>query len=412
MCGLGCYYEAGVGVVVLKDRDDLLTDATKKSSSSSSSSSRGGLRTWMVLDYYSSSSYPYSSHDSSSTRVGRGSGGVSCMSFQPSSSRADDEGAIRSSSSSSSSSSFVLTGHDDGCVRLWDAGSPRGAVVPCAATLDVVQNDVVDGGTTPSSRRVTRVLFLDQYVDPASCEGRGGAVAVITPPFVVGTDMNHTVALWSSFRASAGGGVVPPTRLRVFGLRRDGVDLSSASRMTSLEICPAPYRPPSPHVAPGLVDGGGKEGEDDVAPPSSFVLMAERDVGVMHALHIDTKWAEGRDGDVTVAVAGFDYVTTLNVVYPVYSFCVAPQQAAPGRRSLAEERDVDLCCLQSKAVQMLTLAAGMCAPPAVEGGTYRGSLAPGITLLGSSALAESCDGGDDGGDEDADEDEEEEEDRS
>jgi hypothetical protein len=312
-------------------------------------------------------------------------------------------------------SSYALTCHDDGFVRLWGLSlaspSPSDAVVPCVATLDVGDPDNDEFGGASSRSRATRVLFLPRYSDPASCAG-GEAV---TPPFVVGTDMNRTVTLWSSFRRSGSGDgvVVPPTRLRVFGLRRDGADLSSARDMLSLEICPAPYRPKSsPHVAPG---GGGEEEEEeeeeeDVAPPSSFVLMGERKVGVLHALHISTEWTEEAAAATTVvAVAGFDYVTTLNVVHPVYSLCVAPPATPSTDRSLGEERDVDLCCLQSKAVQILTLAAGMCAPPEeVKGGTDRGNPALGVTLLGPSA-AESCDD-DDKEDDDEDGDEEEDND--
>jgi len=57
---------------------------------SSSSSSYGGLRTWMVLDYSSG----YSSHRRSSRSFAPASGGISCMSFQPSSTSNDDGGSI------------------------------------------------------------------------------------------------------------------------------------------------------------------------------------------------------------------------------------------------------------------------------------------------------------------------------
>jgi hypothetical protein len=296
--------------------------------------------------------------------------------------------------------SHALTGHDDGVVNLWDISSSSNAV-RLVSSLIIGNNYDEDVG---NSSRVTRVLFLPHYEDPASLplvpgwNDRGEAV---TPPFVVGTDMNHTVALYSSFRRSrlASGHIDLPILLRVFGLRRVGVDLSSVSDMMSLEICPAPYRPTS--VVSGIGGGkGGGEEEEDVVPPSSFVLMAEKKVGLMHALHLDTVWSDHGDSASTslttgVAVAGFDYVTTMNVVHPVYSLSVAPPPPSipphVGGRSLAEESDVSLCCVQSKLVQMLTLTAGMCAPPGSGRGADAGNLAPGVTLIRSSALAESCD---------------------
>lgn len=223
----------------------------------------------------------------------------------------------------------------------------------------------------------------------------------------MGTDMNHTVTLWSSFRisSSSSGGeeeIKMPMRLRVFGMRPVGIDRTLVPNMMSMEVCPAPYRPSSSlsHVVPasgnggklgGLFGGGKKDvnGEEDVAPPSSFVVLAERNVGVVHALHIGSLWVEdggggGENDDAAsmVAVVGFDYVTTLNVVHPVYSFCVSPPSSISkvGNGTLGEERDVDLCCLQSKAVQMLTLSAGIVAPPELGGeGTDQ---TPGVTVLG------------------------------
>ncbi|KAL9189486.1 hypothetical protein ACHAXT_009161 [Thalassiosira profunda] len=260
----------------------------------------------------------------------------------------------------------VLTGHDDGYVRLWDltpAVHPAGeaaAGVPCVATADVAT------AAASESKRVTRALFLSQYED-------GTTANAATPPFVVGTDMNHTIALWSSFPL-VGASIGAPACLRVFGLR-DGPEPSfPLSSMLNVELIPAPYRPPLSSEV------------DKVTVPSSFVMLAERTSGAVHALHLDTAWTEG-EGDA-VTVRGFDYVATLNVVHPVYSYCVGPTSAegdghGNGGGGLDEERDVDLCCLQSKAVQMLALSAEACAPPedvAAGAGLERTALAPGVTL--------------------------------
>eukprot|EP00579_Thalassiosira_antarctica_P011261 CAMPEP_0201909410 /NCGR_PEP_ID=MMETSP0903-20130614/1190_1 /ASSEMBLY_ACC=CAM_ASM_000552 /TAXON_ID=420261 /ORGANISM="Thalassiosira antarctica, Strain CCMP982" /LENGTH=1299 /DNA_ID=CAMNT_0048443935 /DNA_START=27 /DNA_END=3926 /DNA_ORIENTATION=+ len=312
---------------------------------------------------------------------------------------------------SSKDARHVLTAHDDGQVRLWDLTATKATEgggdlssslsIPCLAQLNVVS-----ASSGPLSK-VTRVLFLSQYEDSTNNSSNA-----ITPPFITGTDMNHTITLWSSF-PSNGSSIGVPQRLRVFGLRNEHTPISnlSLSSMLSVELIPAPYRPepdssalPSmdstpADVAAWLTTGAATNSAAAVTVPSSFVLLAERSSGVMHALHLDTEWKETRyhdDGggdeasnEVTVAVKGFDYVTTLNVVHPIYSYSVAPSSiegdvggAIGGNQaSLKEERDVDLCCIQSKAVQMLTLSAEMCAPPHDAMGMMGGDLAPGVTLL-------------------------------
>lgn len=56
---------------------------------------------------------------------------------------------------------------------------------------------------------MTRVLFLSQYQSPTGGGSGGGSSgsgsgAIITPPFITGTDMNHTVTLWSSWKSGLG----------------------------------------------------------------------------------------------------------------------------------------------------------------------------------------------------------------
>ncbi|KAL7446663.1 hypothetical protein ACHAXM_011316 [Skeletonema potamos] len=236
----------------------------------------------------------------------------------------------------------VITGHDDGKIRLWDLTKNDGSSVTCVHELDVIS-----GMEESQDKRVTRVLFLSQYESVDSKE-------TITPPFVVGTNSNQTITLWSGFPSNGDA----PQRLRVF--RLGDTDPTS---FVSVEMCPSPYRPPVPSSNPAI--------------PSSFLLLAERKKGCVHALHIDTEWKKDTS---SVAVKGFDYVSTLNVVHPVYSFCIAPTDEIGA--SLREEKDVELCCVQSKAVQVLTLSAAMCAAPSKDdGGTERGDLASGVALI-------------------------------
>ena len=293
---------------------------------------------------------------------------------------------------SSKDARYVLTAHDDGNVRLWDLtatstpsageGGEDVVSISSAGELNVTKS------TNATSQRVTRVMFLSQYECPPATSGE-----YITPPFITGTDMNHTITLWSGWKSN--GGV--PQRLRVFGLRNNDEDADASyplSSILSVELIPAPYRPPV--VNESIV-------------PSSFVLLAERSSGgVLHALHLDTQWKEDGEGgggsSAAVVVKGFDYVSTLNCVHPVYSYCVAPTSnegdPTAATPTLAEERDVDLACIQSKAVQMLSLSAEMIASPEDDMvlGMDRTNLAPGVSLLdlpSVDASDEEVDEGDD-----------------
>lgn len=235
----------------------------------------------------------------------------------------------------------VITGHDDGKVRLWDVTKTDGLGVTCVHELDVTS-----GVVESPDKRVTRVLFLSQYESNGSNEA-------LTPPFIVGTEMNQVISLWSSFPSNGDA----PQRLRVFRLADVG------SSFVNVELCPAPYRPPVSSSSPPI--------------PSSFLLLAERQKGCVHALHIETEWKKDTS---SVVVKGFDYVNTLNVVHPVYSFCIAPKKESGA--SVGNEKDVELSCIQSKAVQLLTLSAAMCAAPSKDaGGRERGDLANGVTLI-------------------------------
>ena len=241
----------------------------------------------------------------------------------------------------SNDAKHILSGHDDGIVRLWDVSSPP--EIACVASLSVVDSSDDD-------KRVTSVRFLSQYEDSTSDASK------ITPPFVVGTKMNFNVSLWSAFTAGN-----LPQKLRVFGLQTDVAP--ALSSMLSIELCPAPYRP--------ALNG-------NVTVPSSYVLLCEKSSGIMYALHLETEW---KDGDTNaVVVKGFDAVTTLNVVNPVFSFSVAPSENA---KSIKEEREVELCCVQSKAVQMLSLTSEMLLSQ--TGLPSEGEVAPGVTLLEAPA---------------------------
>jgi WD40 repeat protein len=203
----------------------------------------------------------------------------------------------------------ILTAHDDG-IRLWDV------IAPVVQTEDKKSFQCI--AKIPMGE-VTRVVFLSRY------EHQGDA---ITPPFVTGMDMNHTIALWGGFSASG-----KAKKLTTFTLK---VSDPSISTLMSVELIPAPYRPSD-------------------TTPSSFILLSERENARMHALHLATEWKS-----TGVHVSGFDYVTTLDVVHPILSQCIA---ASDSNANLDEERDVELCCVQTKAVQLISVSGEMVAAP-------------------------------------------------
>ncbi|KAL7478744.1 hypothetical protein ACHAW6_004499 [Cyclotella cf. meneghiniana] len=261
--------------------------------------------------------------------------------------RSDDETAwevgVNDASWSTKDARHVLTAHDDGRIRLWDVTlPPKSGIVsfPCIAQLDVAETR---HNCTHEERRVTRVIFLSHYEMSFD--------AIVTPPFVTGTAKNYTLTLWSGFRVDSSSNdshqLASPHRFYVCQLKSAA---SSPSSVLNVELYPAPYRP-----------------ADTV--PSSFLLLSEPSHARMHALHLDAHWTNNDDASA-VAVTGFDYITTLDVVHPILSMCLASSSSLKSSISehvpvaLQEEKDVDLCCVKTKAVQMLSLSADiLCAPP-------------------------------------------------
>jgi hypothetical protein len=225
----------------------------------------------------------------------------------------DNEAAafgVNDASWSGKDAKHILTAHDDG-IRLWDVIAP---VVEAddKKSFQCIAKLPIDG--------VTRVIFLSQYENQADA---------ITPPFVTGTDMNHTLTLWGGFDSSG-----KAQKVSTFTLQ---ASTPSISTLMSVELIPAPYRPTD-------------------TTPSSFLLVSERENSRMHALHLATEWKTAGG----VSVTGFDYVNSLDSVHPILSQCIAASNDAA---NLDEERDVELCCVQTKAVQLLSLSGEMVPPP-------------------------------------------------
>jgi len=256
----------------------------------------------------------------------------------------------------------VLTSHKDGFVRLWDLRSTLG--------IDHGQNQV-DGAMPGSNKKVLSAqclmtlqvskhapvqncCFLSAFRDASAMFRSGGYTAMepgsyLTSPFVTYNSLGE-VALWSPFTASGS----PPKIVRICQLPRDnGQDTMVVP--SNVSICTLPFIPPSASITDG----------SEEKPPSAFVLLSDYR-GKIYALHLASQWRNvpisltvGAEQRIA-AVTGFDYVVYFQSLQPIYSQSVV---VSLDESSDVKQWNLDMYCVQSKAVQKLTLSPVMCAAP-------------------------------------------------
>ena len=246
----------------------------------------------------------------------------------------------------------VLTAHNDGCVRLWDLGSKvyvsEGKEVElnpstpmdvsayaisakCVMTVNV-------SADCNSNAGVQRCFFLEGFEDASAMFRQGGVTAMepgsyMTSPFVT-FSTDGEIALFSPFTVSGS----PPKIVRTFKLE-NGEDVPS-----NVSVCTLPPA-------------------DDESTPSSFIIMSDLK-GNIHALHLASQWRNVVPSRKFAVVTGFDYVVCFKSLQPIYSQNVI---ASVDDSSDTKQWNIDLYCVQSKAVQKLTLSPAMCiAPMALE----------------------------------------------
>ena len=272
----------------------------------------------------------------------------------------------------------VLTAHKDGCVRLWDLRSTvyildgkevedptTVAIASCALSAKCLMT--VKIASDPDAGAL-QCFFLPAFEDASAMFRTGGVTAMepgsyMTSPFVTYTTTGE-LALWSPFTMSGS----PPTIVRIFQLE-NGAKASNVSVVTL---------PP--------VDA------EDENPPSAFVLMSDIE-GNIHALHLASQWRDVPGSALApnrkiAAVTGFDYVIYFKSLQPIYSQSVI---ASLDETSDVKQWNLDMYCVQSKAVQKLTLSPAMCvAPLPLEAGM----LADGVwveiiqSIVGANVTAE------------------------
>lgn len=254
----------------------------------------------------------------------------------------------------------VLTSHNDGCVRLWDLRSTVGIdagstqMETASAGNKVLSAQCLMTLQVSKNAPVQNCFFLSAFQDASAMFRSGGYTAMepgsyMTSPFVTYNSLGE-VALWSPFTASGS----PPKIVRIFQLPRD--NRPDAMIPSNVSICTLPFVPPSVSVPEG--------GEEK--PPSTFVLLSDYH-GKIYALHLASQWRNismslsvGGAEQRMAAVTGFDYVVYFQSLQPIYSQSVV---VSLDESSDAKQWNLDMYCVQSKAVQKLTLSPAMCAAP-------------------------------------------------
>ncbi len=260
----------------------------------------------------------------------------------------------------------VLTAHKDGCVRLWDLSSTvyiaDGKEVDLESTTNNVETCTVSARclmtvkvSTDSDAGAQRCFFLQAFDDAWSMFRKGGVTAMepgsyMTSPFIT-YSTNGEVALWSPFTMTGS----PPSIVRIFKFENT---LDAAS--TNVSVCTLPP-------------------VDDEKPPSVFLLLSDT-TGSIYALHMASQWRDVPNSNLApgrkpAASTGFDYMVYFKALQPIYSQTTT---TSLDDSSDIKQWNLDLFCVQSKAVQQLTLSPAMClAPSPLE---YTATLPNGIVV--------------------------------
>jgi len=260
-------------------------------------------------------------------------------------------------------SRHVLSSHKDGYIRLWDLkdsvyvvnGKEVSAVDASSSAKYAVSARCIMSVKVSSSSFVQRCFFLASFEDACSFFKTGGGTAMepgsnMTSPFVSVTE-DGEVGLWSPFTMTGS----PPTVVQIADLE----NLSSSHVQAA--ICCLPH---------------GKTEND---PPSAFVVLGDES-GNLAALHLASQWRQVPSPDAAAprkvaAVTGFNYMSMFKTLQPIYSWSV---MYSIDDSSDTKQYNIDCYCVQSKAVQKLTLSPAMCAAPTpIE----QGYVPDGITLV-------------------------------
>ena len=289
----------------------------------------------------------------------------------------------------------VVTAHKDGSVRLWDLRDIVSLDVTTGEEVELKQQQnpsqqkdgsVSSGNSAPNNENVVesakcimtlnanitnesgvdgevqRCMFLPSF-DDASCTVQKGSDATslfesnmynITSPFLTVTKRGTCVTLWSPFKSTCS----PPSPIRTFQL--DGCAPKTEFNVSFCTIPNAIQMEESSDLS-----------SSPLSLPSSFILFADKEHGNIHALHLNSIYCKpppsmnttsGTTPSSIVAVNGFDYIVPFRATQPIYSWTtmVSALSADEDNAEIGEDGwTIDLFCVQSKSVQLLTLTKSM-----------------------------------------------------
>jgi len=259
----------------------------------------------------------------------------------------------------------IMTVHSDGAIRLWDlssrvyvsySGEQTDANNTNATTSKISAKCLFKLQINPKAKnykdadqymvsddlKSQRCIFLHKY-DHAGYGSPLDVETLLTAPFITSTRNGCTVTLWTPFSSTGS----LPSAVKVFELTKGTYHLS---------ICTIPQASLTTDMY-----------------PSTYLIFADESEGYIYALHFSARGSEKMkvDGSSECTVSDFDFVVPFQAVYPVYSMCT---------RSSELSKDIELFCVQSKSIQMLSLASSKCsAPPPLS--NDKEILPPGVTCL-------------------------------
>mmetsp|Transcript_11216 Transcript_11216/g.13014 ORF Transcript_11216/g.13014 Transcript_11216/m.13014 type:complete len:953 (+) Transcript_11216:29-2887(+) len=213
--------------------------------------------------------------------------------------------------------------------------------------------------STGLDQHVQKCFFLQNYDDASAMFTPNGTTALepgsyLTKPFVTVTKQGSCVTLWSPFTTSAS----PPKIVRIFELESD-VNVNNVKSTYNVSLCTLPkqvYGHTSSTLPP---------------PPSSYLLFADKTIGKIYTLHLHSLWRTipltNSTTQQIAAVVGYDYIIPFTTVQPIYSWntLISPSEddvdvELTETKENSEKRwNIDLFCVQSKGVQLLTLTNRM-----------------------------------------------------
>ena len=225
----------------------------------------------------------------------------------------------------------VLTTHTSGEIILWDttqltADPANGSLQPKRIV------------TVKEEFPVTRALFLphEQLAAPSMNAAISSADS-LTTCFATGSNNNAVLTLWSPFSS----------------------DGSQPRRAQVIELLEAP--------SSCLISVVFGQAPPSAAPPSAFIVVADRSAGNIWAFHCRASWDESGPQQRPLLV-GADYVVPFKTLHPTYSWTVVASPTTDITEEELQEQgglifDTKIFAYQSKVVQCLTLTSYMCLPP-------------------------------------------------